>query len=235
MPTRDPDDVLVVVFKHHAVLNETKTAAEGRPQYDDVEVVEIRAAGSRNTTVQPATAVSHWATDPVTGAQTRITYAERFPKQYQQFKARVAQTIAGTPLEHVPFLTEARRAELRALNVYTAEQLAGIDGQELKNLGNGGRELKNKVIEWMAEAKEKNAPNLQMAAELEAMRSRMQLLQEDNELLRRAASAEQQFDEMSDTQLRDFIKSHSGHAPQGNLSHKMLVRMALDCRPKAAA
>ena len=33
----------------------------------------------------------------------------------------------------------------RALNLYTVEQLAAIDGQELKNLGPGGRELKNQV------------------------------------------------------------------------------------------
>jgi hypothetical protein len=93
--------------------------------------------------VLPATSVSHWAIDPATGGQIKVTYAERFRRQYQQFKALTAQTKSGTPLTHAPFLTEGRRAEMRALNIYTVEQLAAIDGQELKNIGTGGRELKN--------------------------------------------------------------------------------------------
>ena len=61
-------------------------------------------------------------------SRSTVTYAERFARQYQQFKAQAAQTKSGTPLEYAPFLTEARRAELRALNIYTVEALAAIDG-----------------------------------------------------------------------------------------------------------
>src|SRR4030095_3061226 len=98
-------------------------------------------------------AVSHWITDIYGGDARQVTYAERFSRQYQQFKAQSAQTKTGTPLAEVPFLTEARRAELRAQNVYTVEQLVAVDGQELKNLGVGGRELKNKAIEYVEESK----------------------------------------------------------------------------------
>ena len=47
MPAAD-DSVLIPLFKHHATLNEAKTAKEGREIYDDIEVVDIRAPGSRN-------------------------------------------------------------------------------------------------------------------------------------------------------------------------------------------
>lgn len=231
---RDPDAALVATFRNHAVLNEAKTAAEGRPMYDDVEVVDIRKPGSRDYCTHPVTEVSHWDTDPHTGGQIKVTYAERFSRQYQQFKAKLQQTKSGTPLDHVPFLTEARRAELRAQNIYTAEQLAAIDGQELKNLGTGGRDMKNRAIEFIAEAKT-NAPNTQLAAELEALRARNAILEEDNEVLKqRTAAAAAQFEEMTEEQLRKFIQSNTGHAPQGNLPHKTLIRMALDARPKAA-
>ncbi len=106
----------------------------------------------------PATAFSHWEIDPQTGEQAKVTYAERFQRQYQQFKAHATQTKSGTPLAYAPFLTEARRAELRAQNIYTVEALAAIDGQELKNLGPGGRELKNAAMEYIEEAKAR-APN----------------------------------------------------------------------------
>ena len=68
--------------------------------------------------------MSHWSDDPVTGEQTQVTYAERFQHQYRQFKTAAAQTKTGTPLDHAPFLTEGRRAELRAQNIYTVEALA---------------------------------------------------------------------------------------------------------------
>ena len=34
------------------------------------------------------------------------------------------------------------------------------------------------------------------------------------------------------TQLRDFITTNTGQAPQGNVARKTLVRMAMDAQPK---
>ena len=113
------------------------------------EIVELHYPGSRNWSAHPATSFSHWAIDPATGEQVKVTYAERFSRQYRQFKAHATQTKSGTPLTFATFLTEARRAELRAQNIYTVEALAAIDGQELKNLGPGGREMKNAAMEYI--------------------------------------------------------------------------------------
>lgn len=228
---RDPDEHAVVLFRQHAIMNEAKTRAEGRLQYEDIDVVEIRFPGSRSVSVFPATAFSHWTVDPMTGQQVQVSYAERFAHQYRQFRAREMQTKTGTPLQYAPFLTEARRAELRALNVYTVEQLAAIEGLELKNLGQGGRELKNLAMDYIAEAK-KGAPNFAMEAELEAMRARNQVLEDDlkavKEKLEREGekSGDDNFDNMTLDQLRDFITSRTGHAPHGSLNRKTLVRMA---------
>ena len=228
--SRNPDDALVPLFRNHAVLNPARTAAEGRPIYDDVEVVDLRVPGSRNFGTHPATAVSGWYEDPDLGP-VKITYAERFRKQYQQFKAHNAQTKTGTPLEHVPFLTEGRRAELRAQNIYTVEQLAAVDGQELRNLGPGGRDDKNRAHEFIDEAK-KTVPDLQVQAELEVLRARNELLEADNELLKqRNIVAEGQFEDMSEEQLRKYIETNTGHMPQGSLPKKSLIMMAMNSRP----
>jgi hypothetical protein len=40
---RDPDNALVALFKHHAIENIAKSKEAGRPIFDDVEYVEIRA------------------------------------------------------------------------------------------------------------------------------------------------------------------------------------------------
>jgi hypothetical protein len=231
MQTQDPDHALVALFKHHAAPNEAKSRAEGRPIYDDVEVCEIRRPGSKDVSVFPATSVSHWVTDQFTGGQVQITYAERFARQYQQFKAKAAQTKSGTPLDHARFLTEARRAELRAQNIYTVEALATIDGQELKNLGHGGRELKNQAMEYIEESKA-NVPSLQMQAELEALRAKNAVLEED---LAAAKAGDGEFDAMSLEQLRDYITVNTGHPPVGSANRKTLLRMAAEARPDKAA
>lgn len=234
------DDKLVVLFKHHPVKNDGRTLDEGRPIFDDMEVCEIRMPGSRAVSVFPATAVSHLSGDALYGTEeVKVTYAERFARQYRQFKEQQAMTISGTPLAHAPFLTEARRAELRALNVYTVEQLAAIDGNELKNLGTGGRELKNGALNYIETSKQA-APDLALKHELEALKARNEILEEDMKLLRerkeqQTSNPDQHYDDMTDQQLREFINAHTGGTPKGDVPRKTLIRMAREAAPKVNA
>jgi len=233
---RDPDDVLVVLFKYFAQENEAKSLEAGRPIFDDLEVCEIRAPGSRDVKVFPATSFSRWLDDPHTGRQVKQTYAERFAHQYRQFKANAAQTKTGTPLEHAPFLSEGKRAELKAQNLYTVEALADIEGAELKNLGPGGREMKTKAMEYIAESKA-HAPNKQMVAELEALRARNAVLEEDMQAKRNGEDAEGEFAQMDLDQIREYITVNSGQEPIGakNMNRKTLVRLAANLRPEKVA
>lgn len=240
MAMKDPDDSVLAIFKDFAVKNEALSAKAGRPVFDDMEIVELRFPGSKNWAAYPATSFSHWSVDPQTGEQIKVTYAERFRRQYQQYKSHSTQTKSGTPISYAAFITEARRAELRAQNVYTIEALAAIDGQELKNLGPGGRDMKNAAMEYIAET-QSGAVNTQMAAELEALRAKNQAMQEDLEALRAnktkqevASANADEFDGMDLDQLRDFITSNTGVAPKGALNRKTLVRMARDCAPEKA-
>jgi hypothetical protein len=228
----DPDAGVVAVFKMMAFKDDAESLKQGRPIFIDEEVCELRYPGSKNSSCHPATGFSHWSTSPYDGTPYSLTYAERFKRQYQQFKAQAAQTKAGTPLDYGRFLTEARRAELRAMNVYTIEQLAALDGQELKNIGMHGRDLKNKAIEYLEEAKV-GAPNMQMLSELEALRAKNALLEED---IRRIAppadeftsTHQDRFDGMNTEQLREFVTTNTGQAPLGSSSRKTLLRLARD-------
>lgn len=222
------DDALVPLFRNMPQPNPARSAKEGRPIFDDVEVVDVRYPGSRNYGTYPVNQLSCWVFDQYSGTQRPITYAERFARQYRQFKDHQQQTKSGTPLEHAGFLTEARQAELRAVNVYTVEVLAEIEGAELKNLGPGGRDLKNKAQEYITLGRS-NAPNMVMQAELDALKASMQVLEDDNAALKnRLNSPEAQFEAMSVEQLREYIKVNSGHAPVGLLNKRSLVNQAMN-------
>lgn len=234
------DDKLVVLFRNIAVKNEARSALEGRPCFDDVEHCEIRAPASRNTygIPYPATSRSHWAVNEMTGEQYEVNYIERFPRQYSQFKSHQQQTMHGTPLDYAPWLREARRAELRAVSVFTIEQLAALDGQELKNIGIYGRDDKNRAIEYLNDAKSR-APDTKMMAELEAMRARMAALEQDNATLKVAAMSrggEAEFADMTDEQLIEYIKANSGgQEVRGDVPRRSLLRMAIELTPARAA
>jgi hypothetical protein len=235
MAVKDPDEMLVVLFKQLALPNEAKSLAEGRPIFDDVEVCEVRMPGSKDVRVFQATAFCRWVDDRFTGGQVKQSYAERFSDQYRQFKSHNVQTKSGTPLDFAAFLSEGRRAELKAQNVYTIEQLAAIDGAELKNLGPGGRDMKNSAMTYIEEGRA-SAPNKQMLAELEALKARNAILEEDMQA-RKANSVDSEFDAMSLDELRAYIAEHTGQEPLGskNMNRKTLVRMAENSRPDKAA
>jgi hypothetical protein len=244
MALKDPDDSVIAIFKDFAMKNDGKSAVAGRPVFDDLEMVELHYPGSKNWSAHPATAFSHWGVDPLSGEQVKVTYAERFKRQYQQFKSHSTQTKAGTPLTYAPFLTEGRRAELRAQNIYTLEALASIDGQNLKNLGPGGREMKNAAMEFIEDS-QRGAVNSQMQAEIEALRAKNQIMEEDLAILKKQAGKKpapqpavlesDEFADMTLDQLRAFVTAHTGQAPLGSLNRKNLLRLAREAQPKEAA
>lgn len=161
------DALVVPFFKTVAQQDMTASKKAGRPIFKDVEVVEVRIAGDRNfAPVFPAHAM--WRR--VNGEE--VTYAQRFADAYERFAAGKEQVADGTPLSELPFLTEAKRAELRALKVYTAEALAALDGKNLTNLGGQGREMKNQAIAYL-EKSTGTAGATALAAEVEALRAEL--------------------------------------------------------------
>lgn len=212
-------DRISVVFKTKTKKNEAKSKEEGRPIYDDIEVCEIRFAGDRQRVgVFPAHAFSNWRVSPE-GSQEEITYAMRFPDQYRRFKENRQQVQEGTPLDELTFLTQSKRMELRALNIYTAETLASLDGPPLKTLGMGGRELKNQAQAYLDNARG-SAGVTKLAAENAALRERLDFIE------REMKAGKEELAALDDAALKDVIKEKTGAKPRGNPSHETLVRMA---------
>lgn len=238
------DKLLVVRFYNEAIINEPETREQGRPIYDDKEMCEIRSAGNRQT-VWVFFAHEIWKTqpDPVTGIPQPITYAMRFVEQYRKFKANEAQTMSGTPTSEAPFLTQAKRLELKALNIHTLEQLASLDGQPLKQLGMNGRELKNQAISYLEKAAG-TADVTKLAADVAGLRDT--LSEKDREIAElrealqakaqpRKAEAESPFGDWDDADLKNWLAEQTGSKPRGNPSHATLVQMADEVNAEMAA
>lgn len=238
----DEQNRLVVKFRADKIKNEGKTKLAGRPIFDDVELVEIRSAGDRNTVkVFPAHAQHRWTTNN-DGEQEIETYAMRWSDQYRRFKEGRMQIQDGTPLSELPFLTEAKRAELKALNIHTAETLASLDGLNLKTLGMGGRELKNQAEAYIQSASG-SAKVTEMATQIAELQAQLAAFTAGAAPVVEAVADEvaedtandDDFDASSDEELKVYIASQTGARPRGTPSHETLVRMAREASQQVAA
>jgi len=73
-------------------------------------------------------------------------------------------------------------------------------------------------------------------AELEALRARNAVLEEDNIAMQhKLRSGESEFEAMTTDGLREFIRVNTGTAPVGQPSRRTLIRMAMDARPAEKA
>lgn len=165
-----PVDLVVPTFRIHTMPNEAASKAAGRPIFQDMEIVEIRFPGDRQKVF---VAGAHEAEPNATRLKGEtVTYAMLYNEQYRRFKAMETQDVSGTPLSELPFLTEGKRRELKALNVHTAEALASLDGTPLRQLGMGGREMKTQAEAYLRAAAG-SADVTAMAAENAALRQQL--------------------------------------------------------------
>ncbi len=208
------------------------SAEQGRPIYRTVVYVEAAIPGDKNSKIVCPAHEPRWR-DKVTNEW--ITYAQAYSEEYRRFMDGLQDKLNGTPLTELTTLTAAKRAELKALNIQTVEDLAGLDGQGLKRLGFEGNELKAMAVAYMDRAKG-SAIDARVAAENAALKAEMQELRDMVAAMSTgktspAANDENpapagQFDGWSDDDLKVYIKERAGEAPRGRVSHDTLIRMA---------
>lgn len=248
------DSLIVPTFRVNVMPNEAASKAAGRPIFQEMEVCEIRFAANRQTVaVFPA----H---DPEPNATREkgevVTYAMLYNQQYRAFKSSEAQEVSGTPLSEAPFLSEGKRRELRALNIHTVEALASVDGQPLKQLGMGGREMKNQAQAYLDKAAG-SADVTAMAAELAALKQQIadrdELIQTyattrgknsyqrgvERSIAEQAAQEQAEaetkpLDEFTDDELRAYI-ADSGETVRSNAKRETLLDRAMEIATKPEA
>lgn len=209
------DEHLVVKFYMDDVKNERLTIDRGYAVYEDVETVSIAIPGDKQTTVvAPAASFCTMGTGEV------VTYAQRFPDDYERWKQGQSAAMVGMPLKNAPFLSKAEVSMLAGLNIFTVEQLSEMGGAPLRNMGPQGRKWQQQAAAFL-QAAQGSRDSLADAAEKAAMMERIASL--EAALARvsgEAAPAEPADDEK--TALKDQIEAITGARPRGNPSVETL-------------
>lgn len=133
-------------------------------KYVNVEMVEILTPGD------PKARPVHKVTDG-----TRQRYAQ----YYQLWKNEQVMAPTGTPIEMWPRMTPALVHQLKAVNIFTVEQLSACADSNLGNIP-FGKTLRNEAQTWLEAKKDADAIS-KAAAETQAMRDGMQMLEEKHE------------------------------------------------------
>lgn len=166
------DDKLFVKFYMRAVQNNFESNQKGRPIFDEKEYVKIMIPGDRNSNIDA----------PVTPE-----YKMRFAERYSRFKANEQQAQSGTPIDIWPQMTVGRVAELKALNIFTVEQIASLDDGHAHKIM-GFNDLRTRAQAFLTTA-EGDAENSKLAAELEKRDVEIQGLKEQINQIIKAQTA----------------------------------------------
>ena len=155
-----PDGKTIPQFFTTQVKNIARTQALGVTKYDEVEMVRIFIPGDKHNVVE-----------------RRVTDAirQRYPKHYAAFKKTQELAPEGTLIDNWPLLARNQVYELKAANVFTLEQLAGLSDEQLGAIGIGGRALRNHAKAYLENAEKGRLP-AQVVAENESLKNQVQLL-----------------------------------------------------------
>lgn len=224
-------DLIAPRFYVEAVEDKKASLEAGRPIFKDMEFCEVKfAADKQRIHVAPAHEV--FKRDRATNEP--VTYAMEYAPIYQKFKANEAQDAVGTPLTELPFLTAAKRSELKALSIRNAEALASLDGEPLRRLGMGGRALKDQAQAYLDKASG-SAMETRLAAENAGLRDQMAEMQAQLAELIAAGKGKpvkedetipaSPFDDFADEDIRNWLEG-GGFEVDGRWGRKKLVEKA---------
>lgn len=147
-----------VLFEVRAELNVRKSEEQGRPIHDDVEYIKIFWPGDNTKEIHR----------PV-----RQEDKAKYAPEYTAFTEKREQLMSGTPLSAWGALHESTVADLRALKVYTVEQLAGLSEIGIAKLGMGARDMVAKAQAFLNKGSEAEL----LRAQVETLTKRVQELE----------------------------------------------------------
>jgi len=128
---------LAVKFEKRAVHNQFKSDQEGRQVFDDVDWINIKIPGDKTTEVSRKVRKDGPDADTL-----------RFKFQWENYLKKEENLQKGIPLEMLPGISPAEVSNLKAISVFTIEQLSGLHEKAIKNMMDG-RELVKKAEKFL--------------------------------------------------------------------------------------
>lgn len=152
-------DGLIPVFHYETRLDQDAMEEDGPPIYKKIAYVEIICPGNDKERIN---------------RRVKDADKERWPVQWQRFlqhgEGQEVQ-VDGMPIDRWPMVDVAQVQTLKASNVHTVEQLAGLADIDVQSLGMGMTRLKNAAQKWLKERSGQNE-------ELEKANERIRELEE---------------------------------------------------------
>lgn len=220
------DENLHVQFETVEDQKDEKASLEkGYPVYAPVDMIKIHIPGSSLTTIVAP------VDSPVTMPDSEIvTYAERFPDDYERFKAGKTAAVSGTPLKHLPFLSRGEVEALARSNVYTVETLADLGGAAMKAVGQNGRRWQQQAKAFL-ESAAGNRDAAAASARIAELEAQLEAIMAHTGMKPAEVAVEQEDDEQTrKASLKDEIEALTGVRPRGNPSVESLEAQLAEAR-----
>lgn len=149
---KNADSRLAVRFHSRPVKNEFQSNLEGRPIFNDVDMITIYVPGDNTLTVD---------------AEVREDHKARFPIQWAHYQNKHGDDPrnTGTPVSQWPLVTPAMAEELRAIKFYTVESIAAASDAQLQSVGMKAgmnpHTFRTRAQNYLKVAKDESTLNLQ--------------------------------------------------------------------------
>ena len=213
-----------------------KTALEGRPIFNSLEMVRIRFVGDgKRIHCAPAKEKALRIMNDH-GDFVGMSYIDRFPKHYEAFQKMQEPPIDGAPISELPFLSASQVAEMKAINIRSVENLARLNSDGRKRLGMNALEMTRRAQDWLdARAGDDVAgrlheQNTMMQTQIEEMQAQIARLSggADGEqvVVTNNVVERSPFFDMEAQDIKAWMKDRTGKTPMGNPTHESLVAMA---------
>jgi hypothetical protein len=174
----DARDNAVAEFFLEPIKNNFESERQGKPVFQEVEMVRILVPGDRKT---------EWV------GRVKDEHRHRFARIYAAFKAQQEAPTEGTPLTEWAGVTRSQVLELAASHVKTVEQVAALSDDQLNKVSPmGGFALRDKAKRFLDQAAGA-APAEALAAENAQLRENMEIMQRNmDEMSKSIASLQAQ-------------------------------------------
>lgn len=141
-----------ITFESRPVEDRAASIKNGRWTAKDVPYVIITPQGSKDRIERNA---AEWFTE-----KRQHVQEQRFPgkwlrayeEAFEAWKKDEEPPVNGAPLRNWPPISPTQYKTLRDLRLLTVEDLASANEETLSRIGMGGRALKAKAVEWLAQA-----------------------------------------------------------------------------------
>lgn len=130
-----------VEFYYEAVKQNFLSEQEGRPVFKQEPFIRITVPGGKHVVIR----------------KVRNEDKQMYPQLWAAFEAGQERPKEGLPVEEWPQLTVDMVATLKAVKIYTVEQLAALSDGELSYLGMEGRKLRDQAKAFLEVAEDGKA------------------------------------------------------------------------------